>query len=284
MCYRGQQEGGDAMPIITITRGAFSGGQALAEQVASVLGYKCVSREVLIEASQRYGVPEAKFTEILESAPHWWERWRESMRLYRIVLQAAMCEVAQGGEIVYHGHAGQEFFPGIRHVLKIYLTAPMSFRIEQVKARQGLDEAAALQYIEQVDKARTRRLHAVFGADWRDPTRYDMVLNIAQMSLETAAHLVVEAAHQGEYQPTSASRQAFENLTITARVQAALAVASRTRHLSIHVRAERGEVYLSGILAQSELEQEIVRIAEGVPGVTRVTAEFESPPIEYMYP
>ena len=36
------------MPIVTITRGAFSGGQALAEQVASIVGYRCVSREVLV--------------------------------------------------------------------------------------------------------------------------------------------------------------------------------------------------------------------------------------------
>ena len=272
------------MPIITITRGAFSGGPELAERVAATLSYRCVSREVLIEASERYGIPEATFNEILETAPHWWERWQESLRLYRIVLQAAMCEVAQGGNLVYHGHAGQELFPGIRHVLKVYLTAPMAYRIDQVRARQGLGETAALHYIEQVDKARTRRLHAIFGADWRDPSKYDLVLNLAQMSLETAAHLIAEACRQEDYQRTEASEQAFQDLTITARVQAALIVSPRTRNLTINVRAERGKVHVSGILAQSELEQEIVRTIERIPGVTKVEADFESPPIEYMYP
>ncbi len=272
------------MPIVTITRGAFSGGQALAEQVASIVGYRCVSREVLVEASERYGIPEAKFTEIMETAPRWWERWQESLRLYRIVLQAVMCEVSQGGNLVYHGHAGQELFPGIRHVLKVRLTAPMSYRIEQVRARQGLDEAAASQYIEQVDRARTRRLQAIFGADWRDPSRFDMVLNIAQMSLKTAVHLVVEAVRQEDYQPNPESEQAFHDLTIAARVQAALIVSPKTRHLTVNVRAERGRVYLSGILAQTELEKEITRIVESIPGVVEVTTDFESPPIEYMYP
>ncbi|MFQ5902199.1 MAG: cytidylate kinase family protein [Candidatus Binatia bacterium] len=272
------------MPIITIARGAFSGGQALAERVSAALGYRCVSREVLIEASQRYGIPEAKFTEVLETAPRWWERWRESMRLYRIVLQAAMCEIAQGGNLVYHGHGGQELFPGIRHVLKVHLTAPMAYRIEQVRSREGLNETAALQYIEQVDKTRNRRLQAVFGTDWLDPSRYDLVLNIAQMTLETASHLVVEAARREDYQPTAASEQAFRELTITARVQAALVMSPKTRNLTINVRVEQGQVHVSGILAQSELEQEITRLIEGIPGVTRVVAEFESPPIEYMYP
>jgi len=252
--------------------------------VATTLGYRCVSREVLLEASQRYGIPEAKFTEVLETVPHWWERWREGMRLYRIVLQAAMCEVAQEGNLVYHGHAGQELFPGIRHVLKVHLTAPLAFRIQQVQSREKLNEDAAKHYIDQVDKARTRRLQAVFGADWRDPSRYDLVLNIAQMTLDTAAHLVVEAVRREDYQPTHASEQTFLDLTIAARVQASLVVSPKTRNLTVNVRAENGEVYISGILAQPELETEIVRIAGSVPGVRKVTTSFESPPIEYMYP
>src|SRR5574341_492778 len=270
------------MAIITISRGAFSGGQALAERVASVLGYRCYSREVLLEASRRYGIPEAKFTEILESGPRWWERWMESLRLYRIALQAAMCEVAQGGNLVYHGHAGHELFPGIRHVLKVHLTSPLAFRVQQVRSRQGLSESAALEYIEQVDKARNRRLQAIFGAAWRDPSRYDLVLNVAQMTLDTAAHLVVEAARRQDYQPTAESEQAFQDLTVSARVQAALIISPRTRNLTVNIRVEKGEVYASGILAQSDLEQEISRLIASVPGVKKVVTDFESPPIEYM--
>ncbi len=120
------------MAIITIYRGAFASGEALAESVARTLGYRCVSREVLLEASQRYAIPEAKLNEILDREPHWWERWLENMQPYRIALQAALCEVSQGGNLVYHGHMGHELLPGIRHVLKVLLTAPMEFRIKQV--------------------------------------------------------------------------------------------------------------------------------------------------------
>jgi len=272
------------MSIITITRGAFSGGPELAELVAAKLGYRCVSREVLMQASQRYGIPEAKFTEILDTAPRWWERWQEGLRLYRIVLQAAMCEVGQGGNLVYHGHAGQDLFPGIRHVLRVYLTAPMAYRVEQVQTREGMSEAAALHYIEQVDKARTRRLQALFGGDWRDPSRYDLVMNVGQMSLESAAHLIVEATRRPEYQPTAESERAFQDLTIAARVQAALILSPKTRNLTINVDVDGGRVRLSGILANLDLEPEITRIAGAIPGVAGVDAEFESPPIEYMYP
>lgn len=267
------------MAIITITRGAFSGGEALAERVAGMLGYRCYSREVLVEAGRRYGIPEAKFTEIFESGPRWWERWVESLRLYRIALQAAMCEMAQGCDLVYHGHAGHELFPGIRHVLKVHLTSPMEYRIEQVKARHGLDENAARHYIDHVDKARTRRLQAVFGADWRDPLRYDLVLNIGRMTIETAAHLIVEGVQREEYRKTADSERAFQDLTVSSRVQAVLATSPITRNLNLNVRADQGTVYVSGMLSHPELEPEMIRLIEGVEGVSRLVTDFKWLPI-----
>jgi hypothetical protein len=62
------------MAIVTVSHAAFTGGSAIAEQVAAALNYRSVNREVLIEASQRYGIPEAKFQEVLETQGHWWER------------------------------------------------------------------------------------------------------------------------------------------------------------------------------------------------------------------
>jgi osmotically-inducible protein OsmY len=61
-------------------------------------------------------------------------------------------------------------------------------------------------------------------------------------------------------------------------------VSTKTRNLILNVRAEGGDVYVSGILAHPELETEIVRIVESIDGVKKVVANFESPPIEYMYP
>ena len=74
------------MPIITIYQGASGEGQELAETVADALGYRCVGREVLVEASRRYRIPEAKLNEIVEKGPHWWERLLQDLRPYRIAL------------------------------------------------------------------------------------------------------------------------------------------------------------------------------------------------------
>ena len=182
------------MPIITIYQGASGEGQELAETVAQALGYRCVGREVLVEASRRYGIPEAKLNEIVEKGTHWWERLLQDLRPYRIALQATLCELAHDGKVVYHGHLGHELLSGIGHVLKVLLTAPIEFRIEQVRARQSLTDVAARHYIEEIDKARSRRLMAMFGADWRDSNRFDLILNMSTMRREGAKRVIIEAA------------------------------------------------------------------------------------------
>ena len=57
------------MAIITISRGSYSHGKEIAEKVAGILGYECVSREILIEASKYFKVPEMKLLKSIHDAP-----------------------------------------------------------------------------------------------------------------------------------------------------------------------------------------------------------------------
>jgi cytidylate kinase len=261
------------MPIITIYRGAFTAGEKIANGVARALGCRCVSREVLIEASRSYGIAEAKLNEVLEKDPNWWERWLQNMRPYRAALQAAMCEVAQDGNIVYHGHIGHELLPGIHHVLKVMLTAPLEFRLNQIQAYHGLDAESARGYIKQVDKAHTRRLLALFGTDWRDITRYDLALNVAQLGMEGVTRVIVEAARLERYQTSARSEQDLKNLALGSRVQATLLTSSKFRDLGVAVRADNGKVHVLGAFARWISEEELVRVITSVPGVTEVVTD-----------
>jgi cytidylate kinase len=263
------------MPIITIYQGASGEGQELAESVAQALGYRCVGREVLVEAARRYRIPEAKLNEIVEKGPHWWERLLHDLRPYRIALQAALCELIAEGKIVYHGHLGHELLPGIGHVLKVMLTAPMEHRIGQTRARQNLAEAAARHYVEEIDKARSRRLMAMFGTDWRDPNRYDLVLNVARMRMEGAKRMIVEAAKLEEYQPTSESKQAFDDFALGSRVHAVLVTSPDVRGSALEVRAEGGVVHIKGRVEHGA-EDKIVAMVRSVSGVSKVTTDLYS--------
>jgi cytidylate kinase len=268
------------VPIITIYQGASGSGQELAEAVAAHLGYRCVGRMELLQASGRYRIPEAKLKEILEKGPHWWERLLQNMRPYRIALQGALCELAADGKIVYHGHLGHELLYGIRHVLNVLLTAPLEVRIDQVMSREKLGPAEARRYIQEIDKARSDRLMSMFGADWRDPSRYDLALNLGRMNLESAKHLILEAARREEYQPTVSSERQFQNLSLTARVHAVLITSQEVRGSILEVHAESGHVRISGNLQFWVSEEEVVRAIEGVPGVVKVTTDLGDIPLE----
>lgn len=272
------------MSIITISHEAFGHGRAVAERVAQILGYRCISREVLIKASERYGIAEAKLFEVLEEQPHhWWAQWLESRGVYRIAFQAALCELAQEGSIVYHGRAGQEFFPGIHHVLNVLVNTPTESRIQQVMARQGLAEEAATKYLEKLDRIRARRIRELFKIDWRDPTRYDMVLNISRTTVETAARIIAEVSRRQEYRPTAESLQAVKDLTITARAEAVLMV-SRLNISNLEVETRCGEVHVGGIILAEEVKEIAADTIRKIPGVTRVKPDFViTAPEHYLY-
>ena len=273
------------MSIITISHEAFGHGRAIAEGVAEILGYRCVSREVLIKASERYGIAQAKLFEVLEEKPHhWWAQLLESRGVYRIALQAALCELAQEGNIVYHGRAGQELLPGIRHVLNVFVDTPRRYRIDEVKTRKGLTEEAANKYLDELDRIRARRLKELFNIDWRDPARYDLVLNTSRMSIETAARMIAEFSQRAEYRPTADSLQAVKDLTINARVTAVL-TASADLHISnLEVQSHCGEVHVTGVILCADLKDLVVNMIRNIPGVTRVITDFVvTPPEHYLY-
>jgi cytidylate kinase len=262
------------MQIITIYQGASGSGEELAEAVAQSLGYGSIDREVLVEASLRYGIPQAKLTEILEREPTWWATFTRNLEPYRIALQAAFCEVAKTQGMVYRGHIGHELIPKFPHVLKVLLTAPMEVRVEQIQARHGLNEVAARRYIEEVDKARTRRLKGMFSTDWRDASRYDLVVNLGYMRLETAKRLVIETARAPEYQMTPASKQAFEDFALASRVKATLLLGNDLSNSRFDVKVREGNVEVSGTIPDWVSDDHIAKQVRGIPGVKSVTTDL----------
>ena len=150
--------------------------------------------------------------------------------------------------------------------------------------RKGLSEGTAKKHLEELDRIRARRLKELFKIDWRDPARYDFVLNTARMSVETAAQFIAEVSQRLEYQPTAESLEAIRDLTVNARVQAILITSPDIRLADLEVRTKHGEVQVSGILISEGLERIIVEEVKKVPGVLAVKTHFVvTPPEHYMY-
>jgi BON domain len=126
-----------------------------------------------------------------------------------------------------------------------------------------------------VDEERLQRTRYLFNVDWRDPALYGLVLNLAHMSRETAADVVIYLAKHPEYQPTPGSEKELNDLTLSGRVKAALAM----HGVDVEVRAVRGIVWITGVVDSERLKFELLRVARTVPGVKEVMSVLEVRPL-----
>jgi cytidylate kinase len=265
------------MPIITISRGSMSGGQALAEQVATALGVPCVGREIMVEASAKIGVPHDLLRQKLETSPGLWDRLTLERRMYVTAVQAALAETAASGNLVYHGYAGHLLLRGLPFVLRVRLIAPLSKRKQILAERQGLAPEAAEAHIRRVDEERARWTKFMYGVELGDPQLYDLVICLETMSLEGASRIVLEAVRLPEFAITEEAQQRLRDFGLACSVKLALATHPASRALELRVVAADGVVSLAGEpqsipLARTSVrvEREVRSVVEGVPGVRTV--------------
>jgi len=126
------------MSVITISRGSYSRGKEVAEKVARELGYQCISREILLEASEEFNIPEVKLIRALHDAPSILDRFTHGKERYVAFIRQAFLEQVQADNVVYHGLAGHFFVEGVRHVLKVRVFADFEERVAQEQKHPDL--------------------------------------------------------------------------------------------------------------------------------------------------
>jgi cytidylate kinase len=263
------------MAIVTITRGLHSGGEAVAEGLAKALGARCVSSEVLIEAAKTFKVPEDKMMQVFEKVPTFWERMTESRRIHLAYIQATLAEWAKEDALVYHGNAGQELLREVPHVLKVRLLYPIEHRVLRIMEQFSYTREQATRFVEQIDDDRTRRMRYFYNADWRDPSRYDILLRMERISNKLATEIILGLTRQPEFQLTEDKASAFQDFLVKSRIYALLAGAMVGRLSLITVTVLGGVVTLQGTLTSNEaLIEELVEQIKTMDGVKQVNNEI----------
>lgn len=258
------------MPIITISRGTFSGGKELAECLADTLGYPCVSREVIVEAAERYGVSEGELFAALSRAPSLLDRVKRDRERYLVFIQAALCQRAKAGNLVYHGLAGHHLLAGIHHVIRVRVVADISYRVQAAMERLAMTSHQAEAYIRKVDRERVKWTQFLYGVAWEDPRNYDVVLNLERLGIPGACATVLRLAELDVFQPTAESLAAMEDLALSSLVRAVLAGDKRTRDGSFQVQATAGVVTVEGVVRVSGIAEVVPEVAGAVEGVKQV--------------
>jgi len=280
------------MAVITISRGSFSHGQEIAEKVAEMLGYECVSREILVEAAQLFNVSEKKLIRSIDDAPNILERVVHGKERYLEYIRVALLEYARKGNVVYHGHAGHFLLTEIPQVLKIRIIADKDDRIKLLQKRENVTKEAAAEVIENEDKNRTHWTRYLYKMDIHDAKLYDIVINIGNLTIEDACEIICVAARSNSYRTTNESKQVVEDLAISSRLRAALLplcdaevfVKNGDVHVKVAAQKRTKTGYASPALQQhigeayqNDLTRQINEIALNIPGVNKVFCQVAMP-------
>jgi cytidylate kinase len=278
------------MPIITISRGSYSRGKEVGEKAAQRLGFECISREVLIEASEEFNVPEIQLLRAVRDAPSVLDRFTFGKERYIAYIQVAILEHFQKDNVVYHGLAGHYFVRGVSHVLKVRIIGEREDRVKLLMDREtifeqaasamkgisrqslvlpgshrGITKEKALRILDTIDEERRKWGLHLYGIDTHDPSIYDLVIPVRKLSTDDAVDIICFAAQLKRFQATLASQQTIDNLLLSARVKAKL-IESYPRAA---VTANQGAVHISLEGGSSRQEEAIRDIVAGIAAVEK---------------
>lgn len=181
------------MSAITISRQLGSLGTRIAREVAQRLDYRLVWREVINEAARRAGAPEVALATIDDLGLLGLQPSQEALQAYEEAVREVMGDLADEGEVVIVGRAGQVILAGRADVLHVRIIAPPEVRVGRIASRQQIPEAAARAQMEESDRTRRAYLRHTHQVAWNDPQLYDLVLNTARMTVPSAADLIIHA-------------------------------------------------------------------------------------------
>ena len=267
------------MAAIVISRGCYHRGSEVAKKAAAALGYACISREVLLEASSIFDIPELKLMHAIKDAPSLLERFGRDRKSYITYIRTALLRRIQEGNVVYHGFAGHFFLQGIPGILKVRIVADLEERIRDEMEREGVTAEEARQTVIRDDDERRRWALSLYGVDPADPDLYDMILRIGPQTVDDAARIVAQASSLPAFQMNPGSKGLLNDWVLASQVEALL-VADFPR---IQVTARNGEAFVRLnpglsiqrlLTAKEEIIENVALIAIGLGGADKAHVNF----------
>jgi len=214
------------MSIITISRGSYSKGKQVAEALAHELDYECLSREILIEASNQFNIPEIRLVKALHDSPTVLERFNHGQEGFLKYFKSSFLSHIAKGDIVYHGLAGHFFLQNISHVLKVRIINNMSERVAEEMKREHCPRDEALFNLKKDDEERRQWSLQLYGKDTWDSRLYDMVLSIDSLTVDDAVEILVNTVKKKKFQETSKSLAELKQMSLLADIEAQVSLDS----------------------------------------------------------
>ncbi|HSQ85826.1 MAG TPA: cytidylate kinase family protein [Desulfobacterales bacterium] len=155
-----------------------------------------------------------------------------------------------------------------------------------------MTKEAAAKIIENEDKNRIRWTQNLYKMDINDPTLYDIVINIGNLTIQDACEIICVAVRGDSFRITDESKQTVEDFAIASRLRAALQpvcdaevfVKDGDVYVTVSAQKRKKTGYASpalqqhiGEIYQTDLTKQINEIALKIPVVKKVFCQVEMP-------
>jgi cytidylate kinase len=194
--------------LITVSRQFGAGGSELARKLGERLNWPVLDHEVTCRCAQRLHLETSTVARLREHSPTLLARLSAALlvappeapgidtsHLLRIdaIAEAALesiMEAAKSLPLILVGFGTQCIFADRADALHVRLVAPMSVRVERLRARYGWDATNAAARARRMEEDRRRYVHRYFHRDVNDPLLYDVQINTGRTTLDEATTMI----------------------------------------------------------------------------------------------
>jgi cytidylate kinase len=254
------------MAIITISGSIESNRASLANKLAQELSYKAVFPEVISECSRKYNILKNELLNELDKYPNLLRRLTGKNKSHLIFIQCSLLDAVKKDNIIYYGHFGQLFLAGLSNVLKIKINEPFYSVVDSYMKETGKSREEASDHILELEKHRNKLIKMLFHEDRQNPSLYDIIINLDQISDNDIIN-IVKSAIINRFETTEISKKQLQKLSLECEVKAAIASDFNLLNEDITVSAQGSTILLKGLIKSEKTKKQIIDTIYQVKGV-----------------
>lgn len=259
------------MTVIAMTQEMGSLAKDVALELANTMNLSVLRKEVVEHVAGKMHVPRSLINRLREGKAGFIERVTTDKERVALFSAEEVFELANQGNVVIRGWGATCLLRPVPHILCVRIIRSFPKRVDWLMNYLETDDRElAESEIRRSDSAHASRMHEQFGVTWGDPLLYDVVLNTDRVSVSACVEQIRLLCNRPEFKLTEESHQLLADMTMTARVRAALKVHETTQDVNITIESSNGRLTLSGIVLNPNEKSEVERVVSLVAGVTGV--------------
>lgn len=197
--------------VVTISNEYGSGALAVARQVAEVLGYEFVDRQLPVVVAKRLHIAPETVDANEDAALTLGERLLSGLELATPELaesstvapldeelvqavREAVRDYAARGNVVILGRGAGVILGSRPDVFRVFMHAPREWRIAHVMETTRAGRKSVETEVDRIDRARVAYLRSWYGATFGDPRIYDLCIDASRFAKAAIAALIANAA------------------------------------------------------------------------------------------